>query len=166
VVSSFFETFGRHTGVQCNESSFSTDELIRIFWQRFGESRALTRSLTWFERRFYPIVDIDVYRYEFDSSGFQVINHHNTSILLLRCELPDETKNDLLKSFLQLASFSLTNSNIGAQKDYAETYQSFKQSFVPPAWFLSKMYDSRYFTHFYAGQRDMWIARWTKRPTA
>jgi hypothetical protein len=159
-ISLFFQNFNLHIGDEREPSSFGSDELIEIFLRRFGNDR----SLTWFERHFQPIVGVDVYRHGFDPAGFQVIHEGNTRILLMRCELPDRTKNELIRTFLQLESFSLENTNVAAEKGYAAAYEKFKEAFVPPDWFLSQMYDSRYFRHFYAGERDKWIARWARSP--
>jgi hypothetical protein len=160
-VSAFFQNFERHTGVRYCDSTFSTEDLIEIFLRRCGHEG----PLTWFERHFTPIFGIDVYQYEFPSDGVEVIKHGNTNVLLMRCELPDAVKEAAVKKFLNLAGFSLQNRNLGRQKEYAETYERFKQAFVPPDWYVSKMYDSRFFKHFYGAEKDTWVTRWTRRGT-
>jgi hypothetical protein len=161
-ISGFFENFERNTGVKYLDSTLCTDELIRIFLQRFSHEG----PLTWFERQFTPVFNLDVYDYDFPAAGIQVIEQKNIKILLMRCELPDFTKASAVKSFLDLPSFSLENRNIGSAKEYAETYEQFKRAFVPPDWFVTKMYDSRFFNHFYAAERDRWMRRWTgKEPS-
>jgi hypothetical protein len=158
-ISGFFQNFESNTGVKYDDSRFCTEELIRIFLQRCRQEG----SLTWFERQFTPVFNLDVYDYDFPAAGIQVIQQKNIKLLLMRCELPDPTKAAAVKSFLNLPSFSLQNRNKGSDKPYAEAYEQFKRAFVPPDWFLTEMYDSRFFKHFYASERDFWTRHWAGR---
>jgi len=158
-VSAFFQNFERITGVKYDESTFSVEELIRIFLQKFNHEM----PLGWFDKHFKPILGLDVYDYDFSSSGVQVIHHSNIKLLLMRCELPDCVKESAVREFLNLPSFLLANANVGSQKDYAKTYEAFREAFVPPDWLITKMYESRFFNHFYGETyRNRLISEWTR----
>jgi hypothetical protein len=158
-VSLFFQNFERHTGIKYNESAFSIEELIRIFLQKSNHDG----PAAWHDSCFKPILGIDVYDYEFPSSGIQVITHRNTRLLLMRCELPDSVKEPAVREFLNLPTLSLLNKNVADEKDYAETYKKFKEAFIAPDWYIHKMYESRFFNHFYGeSQKNSLIKRWTQ----
>jgi hypothetical protein len=144
-ISAFFQNLRRYTGVEYGPATFSMEELIGIFLKKHNHSR----PLTWFDTRFKPLVNIDVYEHKFPSNGMQVIQHRNLSLLLMRCEVPDALKELAVREFLKLPIFSLSSSNVAAQKPYAETYRKFVEAFVPPTWYIREMYESRYFHHFY-----------------
>lgn len=159
-VSAFFENFQRHTGLKYNESTVPIDELIRLFLEKLNHGI----PLTWFDRILKPVLGIDVYQYEFPSNGIQVIQHDNTKLLLMRCELPDHVKESAVKDFLALPVFSLSNWNVGSQKPYAETYRNFRRAFVAPDWLLARAYQSRFFNHFYGDKlRENLIRKWTQK---
>jgi hypothetical protein len=86
--------------------------------------------------------------------------------LLLRCELPDALKESAVKNFLNLSRFRLDRRNIGAQKDYGEAYKSFRNAFIPPDWYLERMYESRFFNHFYGAQKNDWLKKWRRKDAA
>jgi hypothetical protein len=159
-ISAFFENFERETGVKYSDSTFSIDELIHIFLQNYNHDI----PLRWFDQNLKPLFDIDVYNYEFPSNGVQIIDDNNTKLLLMRCEVPNCVKESAVRDFLNIPSFSLLGSNVGSQKEYAEAYRKFKEAFIPPDWYVRRMYESRFFNHFYSEmQKNRWIERWTER---
>jgi hypothetical protein len=159
-VSAFFQNFERDTGLKYQDSTFSIEELIGIFLKKHNHPV----PLTWFDTRLKPVFDIDVYDYQFPARGIQVINDKNVKLLLMRCELPDSAKESAVRSFLNLPRFKLSTSNVGLRKPYAETYQRFVERFIPPPWYMTEMYDSRFFYHFYdKAQRDRWVKQWTRK---
>jgi hypothetical protein len=159
-VSAFFQNFERDTGVNYHASTFSIEELIGIFLKKHNHAV----PLTWFDTRLRPVFDIDVYDYQFPASGIQVINEKNVKLLVMQCELPNSAKESAVRSFLTLPRFKLSTSNVGSQKPYAETYHRFVERFVPPDWYMTEMYESRFFYHFYdAAQRSRWVKKWSQK---
>jgi Putative capsular polysaccharide synthesis protein len=160
MVSTFFKGFERHTGVEYSKSRFSIDELTRIFLQNTDHGR----PIVWYDRFFKPTLGIDVYDHEFPSRGIQVIHHKNTRVLLMRSELPDSVKESAVRDFLDLTAFSLSNRNVGSQQPYAETYRKFLDEFIAPDWYIQRMYESRFFNHFYGEAfKNSLIEKWTRR---
>jgi Putative capsular polysaccharide synthesis protein len=161
-ISAFFQNFERDVGLKYAESQFSIEDLIRIFLHHYDHDV----PLRWFDKNFKPLFGMDVFQHDFPSHGVQALEHKNTKLLLMRCELPDGVKESFVKGFLNLPAFRLQSSNAGAEKDYGSMYKRFKEAFTPPDWYLSKMYESRYFNHFYQSQKNAWIERWTEKHVA
>jgi len=134
------------------------DELARAFLENYPHDRVLQ----WFEK-WKDNIGIDVFDHPFPTSGVGKIQAENITITILRTELPDEKKAEALRAPLGLdEEFEITRSNVGTKKPYAETYNRFKQEFTPPDWYVSKMYDSRFFQHFYTPDyRRRFERRWT-----
>jgi hypothetical protein len=160
MVSTFFKGFERHTGVEFSQSRFSIEELTRIFLEKTDHGR----PIAWYDKEFKPALGIDVYDYKFPSKGIEVVRHHNTRVLLMHSELPDCVKEAAVREFLDLKAFSLSNRNVGALQPYAETYRKFIDEFIAPDWYIQRMYESRFFNHFYGEAfKDSLIEKWTKR---
>jgi hypothetical protein len=158
-ISAFFENFEHETGIRYSESSFSIDALIELFLKNSNHNV----PLNWFDVQMKKKLGIDVYQYEFPRSGIQVIEEDNVKLLILRTELVDREKESAIKDFLKLPKFLLVRTNEGADKEYASTYKLFKETFVPPSWYIDKMYNSKYFGHFYDEEtRKFLIGKWTK----
>jgi hypothetical protein len=109
---------------------------------------------------------VDVFRHPFPKDGVGTIEKDGMTICILRTGLPDEEKAGALRSFLDLdEKFEIIRSNEATEKPYAEKYARFKQVFTPPDWYVSKMYDSRLFRHFYTPEhRDRFESRWRGTP--
>ncbi|HWO40247.1 MAG TPA: putative capsular polysaccharide synthesis family protein [Candidatus Eisenbacteria bacterium] len=159
-IAMFFQNFERHTGVAYKKATFSTAELIRIFLTKFDHDG----PANYYDRFFKPVLAVDVYDYDFPFDGVQIIHQNDTHVLLMRTELPDSVKEGAVREFLNLSDFRLSNRNIGAQKHYADTYRKFIEAFIAPDWYIRRMYDSRFFNHFYGeNHRQRLIMEWTQR---
>jgi hypothetical protein len=159
-ISDFFQNFELYTGVNYNESTFSIEELIELFLRKSYHNG----PGAWHDTHFKPIFGIDVYDYEFPPNGVQVIHHNNTKLLVMRSELPDCVKESVVRDFLNLPIFSLANRNVASDKEYSEAYRKFKEAFSPPNWYIQKMYESRFFKHFYGEkQKEKLIRKWTQK---
>jgi hypothetical protein len=158
-ISAFFQRFERYVGLKFSESKFSVEELIDIFLQRYEHGV----PLRWFDKNLRPIFGIDVFEHAFPADGVQILEHENTKLLLMRCEVPDKVKVSTVRRFLGLPGFRLISRNIGAEKDYGATYKAFTQAFSPPESYLRDMYESRFFDHFYGSSKSEWIKKWTRK---
>jgi len=156
-VSAFFERFKLHTGVKYGDHEFTISQMIDLFLEEFPHDV----PTSWFDDVFYPPVGIDVYEYDFPSRGFRVIKEGNVELLILRIETENEVMERSIEKLTGIDDFDLQRSNVGKEKEYSEEYTVFKRSFVPPSWYFEKMYDSKYFTHFYEGWRERLIEKWT-----
>jgi hypothetical protein len=161
-ISAFFQNFERDAGFKYGESTPATDQLIRLFLHNYDHDA----PLRWFDKNLKPVFDIDVFEHDFPSHGVQVLEHKNVRLLLMRCEEPDPVKESAVQNFLNMPRFRLQSRNIGAQKNYGEAYKTFKEAFTAPDWYLNKMYESRFFRHFYGSQRCYWTEKWTRKDVA
>lgn len=157
-ISSFFQNFEREVGTPFEEANMSTPDLIDRFLYRFPHET----PLLWFQRNIERWLDIDVYAHSFPDSGIQFIEHGNTRLLLMRLTAPDEQKQDAIAELLGLDHFTITRSNVGAEKPYATAYSAFRDAFSAPEWMIRRLYDSTYFGHFYDDQeKARLIQKWT-----
>ncbi len=143
-----------------------TEELIKLFLEHYGgksDKIAMDADpLTWFDDEIRPVFGIDVFSSEFPHDpGYQVIENDRCRLLLIRLE-------DLQASHIALAEFvgvnglSLNNQNVGSAKRYQSVYSRFKREFRAPAWYLERLYSSRYARHFYTpAEIDSFRLQWT-----
>lgn len=159
-VSAFFENFERDTGVAYAESRLTINDLTRLFLERYHHEI----PLEWFDQCVLAKFGIDVFATPFPDSGICIYTHNNVRLLVARCETDDSVKARAIGDFLGIPGFTITNANVGEEKDYAPTYKAFKASVVLPPEYVDEMCESKYFNHFYskeviAATREKWIAR-------
>jgi Putative capsular polysaccharide synthesis protein len=146
-ISLFFQVFGQYTGTTIEESGYGIDEMIRIFLDRY----AYYRPLIWLDAELKTTLGIDVYKSPFPlDKGYAIMSRDNISLLVLKCELDDQSKTDAIKEFLGLEDFEIVRSNVTSQKSHAKQYQEFKQRIVIPAPLLDEVYGSKFAKHFYS----------------
>jgi hypothetical protein len=148
-VSAFFENFLRDTRVPYENANFSLDELRDIFLTNYKHAI----PLDWFDRHIRRDFGIDVYATPFPEVGFDTYIQGNVRLLVLRSEMNDPQKIEVIKDFLGLSEFQIFNMNVAEDKLYAETYRRFKENVKLPRDYVAKLCESRYFIHFYS--RDM-----------
>jgi len=96
------------------------------------------------------VFDIDVYAQPFPThQGYKIFrDQKRMPLLLIRLEDLDRVAGQAAKEFLGIENFSITKSNVGAEKQYATLYSDFKK--IPlPTEFLEKKYATKYAKHFY-----------------
>jgi|WetSurSiteA1Bulk_404760.scaffolds.fasta_scaffold63042_1 hypothetical protein len=160
-VSSFFQSFERDTGVPYEKSTLSLKELKRLFVA--NPRNAI--PLEWFDKEILKNFGIDVYATPFPPCGFATYAQGKIRLLVMRSEIVDQEKVNVIKQFLELPEFQLFNSNVAEHKEYAETYRAFRAKVKLPPDFISKMCDSKYFRHFYSQEViDKVKQKWTESP--
>lgn len=154
-VSAFFQP-GRRRGYLHDAAT------VGSLQERFGD-RLDHLPLRWFENQVLPGLGIDVYATPFDHERrYQIISTPTVRLLLLRCE-------DLAVAPVALAEFlgsadpiAVPRVNVGAEKGYAEVYESFRASVRPTASQLDCAYRSRAVQHFYKTEEiARFRAHWT-----
>ena len=104
--------FGQYTGTTIEESGYGIDEMIRIFLDRY----AYYRPLIWLDAELKTTLGIDVYKSPFPlDKGYAIMSRDNISLLVLKCELDDQSKTDAIKEFLGLEDFEIVRSNVTSQ---------------------------------------------------
>ncbi len=144
-VASFFHNFERDMGVPCLEEHFSLGTLRSLFLQNYRHEI----PLQWFDNQIGQNLGIDVYATAFPKCGVGSFASRGIELLVMRHDLPDLEKIDHITEFLGIDGFSLVNTNIGAEKNYAETYQRFQELVTFPESYVEQMCESKYFNHFY-----------------
>jgi hypothetical protein len=156
-VSAFFQDFEKWTGVLHEKYKGDTEELIDKFIKHYDHES----PLQWFDQ-WEETLGIDIYNYPFPERGYNFISKGAMQVLTLRTELPDDVKEKAIRKFLSVGNFDLERRNDGAGKPYAEKYAQFKQSFTAPDSYITKMYESEFFRHFYTDKhRNQFENRWS-----
>jgi hypothetical protein len=143
-VSNFFQNFEKYTGVPYHKMNFSLEELKSIFLNRNKGN-----SLGWFDRNISENFGIDVYVNPFPKCGYTTYTRKNIRLLVMRSEINNEIKAEVIKDFLNLDTFQIFNRNIGADKEYSSTYKGFKKNVKLPLDYINMICKSKYFNHFY-----------------
>ncbi len=161
-ISDFFQNFQRDTGVPYEQNNFSLEDLR----EKFLNNHFSHNCISWYTNNIVNLLNIDVYGTPFPESGIATYKNDKIELLVMRSEISDEQKIEAVEKFLGIANFQLNNSNIGAKKEYAETYKFFKKQVQLPLDYINKMCDSQYFQHFYSKEevesvRKKWIDRIT-----
>ena len=161
-ISDFFQNFQRDTGVPYEQNNFSLEDLR----EKFLNNHSYHNCISWYINNIVNFLNIDVYGTPFPESGIATYKNDKIELLVMRSEISDEQKIEGVEKFLGIANFQLNNSNIGAKKEYAETYKLFKEQVQLPLDYINKMCDSQYFNHFYSQEevesvRKKWLDRIT-----
>jgi glycosyltransferase involved in cell wall biosynthesis len=122
-----------------------------------------TEPERWFDEQLLPVFGVDVYASAFPrDKGYQIFNPSpRVAVLLIRLEDLSRCASAAMKEFLDLEEFVLREANVGAEKEYAELYASFKHKPLPLT-YVQAMYGSRLAIHFYdSEERQALAAKWS-----
>ena len=121
--------------------------------------------LTWFTNEIEQTLGIDVYKFEFPKAhGYLEIRDGRLELLIIKMEIPDQSKAAAIAKFLDLENFQLKRSNIGNQKIYSDAYREFRKYICLPESYVDQMLNSKYAQHFYSIReleniRKAWIVK-------
>lgn len=145
-ISAFFQNLEQFTKVKQSKTSLGTKELIEIFFKEYPHHV----PLRWFEFEMGKMLNINVYDYPFSKQqGYIVIKKANIELLVIKSELSNETKSQVIGEFIGIDGFVLKNANVGRTKTYSKLYNDFKRQIVFDDTFIDMMLNSQYFEHFY-----------------
>lgn len=132
----------------------SMDQLIHGFSERFPHPE----PLTWFEDELEKVTGFDVYQTLFPACGHLSLRLGNRSLLILKAELPDETKAEALTELTGTRIATVHRVNPTRIKPKGVVYRRFVESLRLSDAYLSTMLESRYCRHFYspAERAAMW----------
>ncbi len=159
-VSAFFQNYESFTGRQWGEGPVEVDKLGKMFLEKYKHDV----PLKWFDVEMKPVTGIDVYDHDFQAeNGCRVLSNDRLSVLLMKCEISDERKEQALKEFFGLDHFEISRSNVGSRKSYGAVYDQLLSKFKLPESYVRRMSEARYTRHFYseAEIEDM-RERWQK----
>jgi hypothetical protein len=150
MISDFFPKLRWITGQKDAWLHYTVDELCSIFNTRYFADGRHLEKLNWYEQEMQASLGINVYDHtsprETGSARFTYGHYH---VLLIRTELDDLLKAQIIGEFTGLENFTLIRRNAGETKEYGEVYKAFKQRLVVPDEHLKEIYGSRYAQHFF-----------------
>jgi hypothetical protein len=138
----------------------SVEQVVDGFMRRPKGSEG--HMLRWFEVELNPVFGIDVYAEDFDPAiGYKIYEGEKAEVLLAKTEKLNDCAREAFAEFLGLEELSLTNANVGEDREYAKLYRAFKRECVLPQVYLDKIYTTKYVRHFYSEREiDQFRARW------
>ena len=157
-ISMFFQVFRQYADGQREMASYSPNELVQLFLDRYMHSR----PLIWFDTELRPMLGIDVYEHPFPTEqGYTVLKQGHLELLVLRCDESDTVKERAIGEFIGIRDFHMVRSNVTARKASAATYAKFQQEIRLPDAYIDRMVGSKYATHFYReGELAEFRRRW------
>jgi len=156
-VSSFAHDFSSYFG--SNMQDHSLQKLGNKFWvwdRHFD-------GINWFDKEFKNVLGVDIYDCPFDKeAGFSIyrsrdskikynqgLTQKNFEILIMKIELRNEIREDIIKEFLNITEFSQKYYNVASDRSYKGNYQEFVQWVKFPQSYLNEQYNSKFTQHFY-----------------
>jgi len=134
-------------------------QLVDQFMQSYNHNV----PLEWFDEEMLTTTGIDVYDREFDKEeGYQVIHNEKYEVLVMRYDLDNERKAQVLSTFLEAEIDQICSTNMGDYKGYRDVYRTFKESIRLPKSYAEKMLNSKYCKHFFPQHEvDMLYSKYT-----
>ena len=134
------------------------EEVTDYFIHTFRDETALR----WFQRQIQEPFGLDVYATPFDKArGYQIYEHGNIRVLLLRLENLNAVGPQAMREFLGIPNFRILNRNVGEAKKTGAVYRDFIRALRLPTAFVEGWHSSRYARHFYTPQElEGSVARW------
>jgi len=109
-------------------------------------------AYSWFSQEIVPVLGLDIYSVPFDTTrGWKNYILPQADLLVIRQENFDSLAS-VLGQFLEIPAPRLVNTNIGAQKPYAELYLACKNELKFPRAFVDAWYVTQQAQHFYTAQ--------------
>lgn len=135
----FFQSYAK--------GEITIEQIIEKFFADYPHNR----PLQWFDTEIREVFNIDIFSTPFPiSAGYQILNHENISLLLIRLEDLNRCFQVSLQEFMDIKSIKLEQENIAVNKNYYEIYSKFKNQIKLPKSYIENMYCSKYVRHFYA----------------
>ncbi|MEQ9823985.1 MAG: putative capsular polysaccharide synthesis family protein [Puniceicoccaceae bacterium] len=137
----------------------SVEGLIKKFISSYNHKV----PLLWFDREPKIVLGIDVLKQNFEKdSGFSIYKNRNFELLVLKCEIADYQKEEIVRGFLNIDRFELEKKNVGTSKHYNNIYKIFQQSIRFPQVFVDHICSSEYVKHFYSDEEiHSMMMRWS-----
>ncbi|MEL6795803.1 MAG: putative capsular polysaccharide synthesis family protein [Planctomycetota bacterium] len=157
-VSAFFQNIANYPELAVTENPPPVERYQEVFLNEWDHNFADR----WFDHHLRDALGLDWFAQDFDpSAGHASAVHGDNSFLLMQLELSDDTKERVIREFLNFDGFVFdVQANVGDQKQYAEIYRAFR-ALPLPGDFLDRMCDSRVAQHFYTPQQTAeFRAKW------
>lgn len=144
---------------QAESNPLTSEDISRQFTEEFLEKKHYRHHLQWFDSEFIPALGVDIYKHDFNKEqGYVQIQEGPNEVLILRTELDDAQKSQIISEFLGLTDFHIlratrsrgaAHGTPGEKAPYAKQYKLLKESLKIPENFLEEITASKYATHFF-----------------
>ena len=157
-MSAFFQNKEYYTK-QHNYSD--TDKLTNLFYNLYDHDT----PLMWFDREFKHCLNINIYDSPFPKEvKYKILKSENFNILLMRVDIEDSIKENIICDFLGIKNFKLKNKNVGTLKSYNEEYKEFKRTVKLSEGYINRMLNSKFANYFYTNDEINEIKKkWLKK---
>jgi hypothetical protein len=145
-VSAYFQNIIKFEGEDFDR--LSVDQLIESFFSKYKHNI----PLDWFDTEFKVSTGVDIYKFPFNKKkGYQIIESGNFRILLIKSEINDNIKEQVIEGFFKFSkgSVKIKRSNSGISKSYSNLYSEFKEKIKFSDDYIYNMKFSKYYKHFY-----------------
>lgn len=117
-----------------------------------------------FDSEIRQTLGFDVFAHPFDAErGWQIIESEGRSLLILKLERPDRTKEQALEAWLG-RRFDLQLRHLAKDEAYGSVYQEFRARVRIPKTFAEAVYRSPFMQHFYTeAERQKHWQRWREQ---
>lgn len=151
-VSGYFQT------LTIREQGKSVKQIVDEFWAFCPHFS----SLYWFDVEMKRSIGVDVYKHPFNKSeGYAHIVDEEVDIFIYQLEKLS-TLEDKIRKFVGRDDFQLVRENDASDKWLGDVYEGFVKVFKPGEEYLSLMYASKYFEHFYSEEdRKRFVDKWS-----
>jgi hypothetical protein len=120
---------------------------VSEWWAGFHDRR----PFEWFGREVETPLGIDVYAHRFPSRGHAVIAQGRYRLLLMRSELDDPVKSQVIGEFLGVGPIPFPTFNVQDRDDeWGQVYRQFRAAVAFDRDYLDEVARSRYQRHFYS----------------
>ena len=161
-VSEFFHRSLQYANTDFKDSNIDVAKVLKLFLENLDHDF----PLDWFDNNFKKHFGIDVYQKAFPKEGYAQFEKGEVQVLLLKHDLADELKAQLINQFIGIQNFEIQVRNVGSKKPYKAAYKKFKAEATMPEAYLEKMLASKYFQHFYNQEKEQKVrADWVKKST-
>ena len=144
-VSHLFQHYESVTGVKYQKSNLTLEQTKDLFLKNMNHDE----PLTWFDKNIKDIFGIDVYSTPFPPSGHIELSKGNINLLIMRFDLSDDIKQQLIQNFTHFSDYKIKNKNVSVNKIYYKTYKDFTSKVKLPKKYIEHMCTSKYFKHFF-----------------
>jgi hypothetical protein len=150
MITEYFSKLRWITSTKDAVHSLSTNELCNLFRTAYIEKdKRHQRILNWIDEEMKAATGIDVYSVQFPHDKRYVqFNHDNLDVLVIRTELDDITKGQIVGDFLGMKDLVIERHNTAEQKNIGSITTAFRDQLKLPRSILEEIYGSHYAMHF------------------
>ena len=150
-ISSYFHLLDNHFKTRDAHRKYSTEEITAYFFEYIMTD--VEDAIGWFDEEFGAMTGIDIYQHEFPAERkWSRIESDPYEVLILRVDLEDARKQEVICDFLGIDELRLARSNKGDARPNGVEYKRFAGSIRLPQEYLQRNLESRFTRHFYSDQ--------------